>query len=575
MSTLAFDPERVEALRRRMEMAVAELRSMRSDDPVAAAALHRVVVATEELEEVWLPFVARLTDSVALLLPGDRRAIGHLDNALAWVMTKGYGWTAATDPLASGPVDPATARALGARLSAIDPVTLSRDSGAMTELTRALRQVAADGRLADDLLRNWTSLARFADVLGDVRSRAMVHDPSVTADRQAIDGVFAQLAQVLSASSMDPLPLLDRLSPFTAASMAAALDLDDDQLARVTDGVVRRAGLVEDAVLEFRGRPRAADLLLPLIAARPHAARALAMLSAGHADDLLAAATDRTAVYRLLLEATDPRVMTVADAGKVVPQMVVEFVRGGVVDDAAFVADLITPWTAQFAAGNHDWPLSEEERHGLLAAAMQDSDALARFVHNVDAVLRAATEHFRTATYDTKVELTSYVGMIGDIVMNGKLREESDKRRGWNLLAGAASIGASLITGVAVGLMATAAVMYLTWKTAPNPHKAAHAAIWNQDVELTMLAAAQVHALDHQLRVEGSIPASMPLPPRADPNRVGGMPSMGFIEAMGPWIRQLPGGEDGTISLKMQQAMFMYINPADSEIRGMEYVRGR
>jgi hypothetical protein len=301
----------------------------------------------------------------------------------------------------------------------------------------------------------------------------------------------------------------------------------------------------------------------------------LAILSAGHIDDLLAAATDRTAVYQLLLAATDPKVMTVADAGKVVPQMVIEFVRGGVVDDATFVADLITPWTAQFAAGNHDWPLSEEERHGLLAAAMQDSDALERFVHNVDAVLHAATEHFRTAAYNTKVELTSYVGMIGDIVMNGKLREASDKRRGWNLLAGAASIGASLMTGVAVGLMATAAVMYLTWKTAPNPHKAAHAAIWNQDVELTMLAAAQVHALDHQLRAEGSIPASVPLPPQADPNRVGGMPSMGFIEAMGPWIGLLPGGEDGTISLKMQQAMFMYINPADSEIRGMEYVRGR
>jgi hypothetical protein len=50
---------------------------------------------------------------------------------------------------------------------------------------------------------------------------------------------------------------------------------------------------------------------------------------------------------------------------------------------------------------------------------------------------------------------------------------------------------------------------------------------------------------------------------------------MAFIEAMGPWIGQLPGGENGEISLRMQQAMFMYINPADSEFRGMEYVRGR
>ena len=61
----------------------------------------------------------------------------------------------------------------------------------------------------------------------------------------------------------------------------------------------------------------------------------------------------------------------------------------------------------------------------------------------------------------------------------------------------------------------------------------------------------------------------------ADPNEQGGMPSMGFIEAMGPWIRRLPGGEDGQISLQLQRAMFMYINPADSEFRGMEYVRGR
>jgi hypothetical protein len=277
-----------------------------------------------------------------------------------------------------------------------------------------------------------------------------------------------------------------------------------------------------------------------------------------------------------LLEATDPSVMSVADAGRVVPQMVIEFVRGdGLVEDGAFLADLVTPWSVQFSAGNHDWPLSEEDRHGLLIGAMRDADALARFVENASRVLAAATRHFRDADYDTKVELTSYVGMIGDIVMNGSIRRQSDRRSGWNLFTGAASIGASLATGVVVGLVATGAVMYLQWKTMPDPHKVEHAFIWRQDVGLTMLAAAQVHALDLQLRSEGLIPASVPPPPKADPNRQGGMPSMGFIEAMGPWIRQLPGGEDGEISLRMQQAMFMYINPADSEFRGMEYVRGR
>ena len=67
MSTLAFDPDHLETLRCRMEMAVAELRSIRCDDPLALDALHRVAVAAEELEEVWLPFVHRVRDSDALL----------------------------------------------------------------------------------------------------------------------------------------------------------------------------------------------------------------------------------------------------------------------------------------------------------------------------------------------------------------------------------------------------------------------------------------------------------------------------------------------------------------------------
>ena len=153
MSTLAFDLDRLESLRRRMTMAVAELRSIRSDDTAAQSALHAVVVAREELEEVWLPFVQRLTSSDALL-PRDRSAIGRLDNSLAWVMTNGYGWSAGSDPLSAGPMDAATARALGVRISSLDPVALSHDGRAMTDITAALDPIARDGRLADDLLRN-------------------------------------------------------------------------------------------------------------------------------------------------------------------------------------------------------------------------------------------------------------------------------------------------------------------------------------------------------------------------------------------------------------------------------------
>jgi hypothetical protein len=295
--------------------------------------------------------------------------------------------------------------------------------------------------------------------------------------------------------------------------------------------------------------------------------------SSDHFADLLAADADRGAVYRLLLQATDPKVMSVADAGRVVPALVNEFVTSGLVDDGTFIADLVVPWTAQFSTGNHDWSLPDDARHDLLVAALRDDEALDRFLQRADRALAASFQHFASRDYDTKVELTSYVGLIGDIVMNGTIRSAKNQRRGWNLLTGAASLGASLISGAAIGLLATGAVMYLQWRAAPDTHKAEHAAIWQRDVELTMLAAAQVHALDQKLRAEGQIPASVPPPPQADPNRQGGMPSMGFIEAMGPWIRQLPGGEDGEISLQMQRAMFMYVNPVDSETSGMEYAR--
>jgi hypothetical protein len=490
-------------------------------------------------------------------------------------MSNGYGWTAGSDPLGTGPMDPATARATGVRITALDPVALSHDRVALREVTDALAVAGTDPQLARELLRNWTDLGRFADILGDSRSRALADDPYADTDLTAVDALFARLAELLRTSTLDPLPLLDQVSPYTAASMVAALGLDDEQLARAAAHIVHRAALGQDALLDQHGGPRAADLLLPMLAARPQAAAALVAQSGGHVDELLATASDHIAVQRLLLEATDPKVMSVADAGRVVPVLVRDFVSGKLAASGTFIADLLVPWTPQFAAGNHDWALPADTRHDLLIAALRDDDALDRFLARADRVLGCSFEHFATRDYPTKVELTSYVGMIGDIVMIGSIRSAADERRAWDLFTGAASLGASLISGVAIGLLATASVMYLQWKTLPSSPKVNSAAIWKQDVELTMLAAAQVHALDQKLRADGLIPASVPSPPMADPNEQGGMPSMGFIEAMGPWIRRLPGGEDGQISLQLQRAMFMYINPADSEFRGMEYVRGR
>jgi hypothetical protein len=574
MSTLAFDPDRLESLWRRMTLAAAELRSLRSDDPSAATALHVAKVAADELEEVWLPFVERLRSSDALL-PRDRRAMGALDNALAWVMSKGYGWTAGSDPLAAGPMDAATARATGVRISSLDPEALSHDGAAMRRVADALGSAASDPHLAHELLRNWTDFDHFLAVLGDVKSRTLAPDTFLDTDVHALDDLFARLMDVVHTASVDPMVVLDHLSPCTAATIVAGLHLDDEQLATVTDHIARRVANGDGALLDRNAPADALATLLPLFDGRPHAAALLAVASSDHFADLLSAEADHATMYRLLLAATDPAVMSVADAGRVVPALLNEFITTGLVDDGTFIADLVVPWTAQFAAGNRDWAMPDDVRHNLLVAALRDQTALDRFLQRADRVLAASVQHFASRDYSIKVELTSYVGMIGDIVMNGSIRNAKNQRRGWDLLAGAASIGASLISGLAVGLVATAAVMYLQWKTAPDSHKTAHTAIWQQDVELTLLAAAQVHALDRVLRDQGVIPASVPPPPQADPNRQGGMPSMGFILAMGPWIGQLPGGEDGDISLRMQQAMFMYINPADSEFRGMEYVRGR
>jgi hypothetical protein len=572
MSTLAFDPDRLESLRRRMTMAAAELRSLRCDDATAASAMHAVAVAAEELEEVWLPFVERLRTSDALL-PRDRRALGGLDNALAWVMSKGYGWTAGSDPLATTSMDAATARATGVRISSLDPVALSHDGAAMRGVADALATAATDPRLATELMRNWIDLDHFLDVLGAMRSRALAPDTFLDTDVHALDALFAHLMDVVAAASADPRVVLDHVSPCTAAAIVAGMHLDDEHLAAITDDIARRVGRGDGALLDRNVPTDALAILLPLFEGRPHAAALLAVASSDHIGDLLATEADHEAVYRLLLAATDPSVMSVAEAGQVVPALVNQFVSTGLVDDGTFIADLVVPWTAQFASGNHDWASDGNQRHDLLVAALRDDDAMNRFLQRADHALARSFEHFATRGYDTKVELTSYVGLIGDIVMNGSIRNAQNQRRGWNLLTGAASIGASLISGVAIGLVATAAVMYVQWKSAPDSHKAAHAAIWQRDVELTMLAAAQVHALDQKLRAEGQIPASVPPPPQADPNHQGDMPSMVFIQAMGPWIRQLPGGEDGEISLRMQQAMFMYVNPVDSEMSGMEYAR--
>jgi hypothetical protein len=218
----------------------------------------------------------------------------------------------------------------------------------------------------------------------------------------------------------------------------------------------------------------------------------------------------------------------------------------------------------QFSADNHDWPLSTSERTRLIDAALEDDQALARFVANADRVLGHALTRFSDGGSHTSYDVASYVGLIGGLVMNGRLKDAQARRAGWNMLCGAASLAAAMIPGAIVGAAATAAVMIVQSEAGPDVGSARQNEVYRRDLEMTLMGEAQLRASDQQLRANGTIPATTPLPPKVDPHPRDILASIQFLRDFQDYLDTLPGGIDGPAGTRIQSRVLIYVNPYTS-----------
>ncbi len=155
---LGFDPDLLAAFRAALVRAVDDLRTIRSPDPTAAAAVDAVRHARGAIELQWIPLVDRVLASPALAPWGGRRGGGWLqaEDPLAPVIAGVAARQLVRDALASGGPDEA---ALVLASLAVDAATL----GELTfEILATWRAGRPGGLPWDD---HWTFGANVADRL--------------------------------------------------------------------------------------------------------------------------------------------------------------------------------------------------------------------------------------------------------------------------------------------------------------------------------------------------------------------------------------------------------------------------
>jgi hypothetical protein len=388
--------------------------------------------------------------------------------------------------------------------------------------------------------------------------------------------VFAGLAHVqrvvlpagcTTTDLLSLLPWIQEMSPYGAAAIVRHLDLHGNDLAAVSDLLLHRvlAVHVQDADapvadLDALPGPGTAELLAPLLLADRVASTEFLRFTVADPSLLIEGFDEEADAYSFLLHATDPGRMSATAAGEVLPPIIDYFRNDGQLRDwRPFLVDLAAPWTLQFSPENHEWLLSTERRNDLLSFVLDDDAALRRFVERADRVAAGVTTSFRSGARYSYEELGAYMAMIGELVVNARVQDATERGRAWRMVATLAGLMTSVLPGVAIAASVSLAMVIVSENTGPDPKLAARQAGYGADLAATTAGAAVAYQIATQWKADGSLPPDYPMPPAADPNAK--FPSQQFLWAFTSWRDNLPGGDWGPMADHVTAAVFAFVNP--------------
>ncbi len=551
MTDLAYDPQRLQALARRMTAAVAELQRIESADPAAADTVHVARSALHGIDRQWLPLIRLLLTTDPLALRNDGTDL--MDTTVLRL-------------------DSAGARSLGQMLDTVNLDELCNDPQQWTMLTAELRLIDRDPALRAAFRANFRGWTRVADALAGERAwRASAADASSVS---RLDALFARLAGELD----DDLGQLATLQPYTAALMVQHLQLDPLALAEVADALILRwcdepwteASIGTASQFAERSQPNPADILFPLIAVDRRAALRYVALAGTHPRTLFAATTQPQLAHRIVLTATDPAHVSVATAGRLLVPLLDWFRAGDdrcvgtVVDDeqwALFLADAVAPWTWQLGPLNHDWQLTPDHQRQLVALLAQEDATLDRLVQQTDTVRQGLLAHAAGST--ALEEFGAYLGMLQQVIVDRRLTDARRAAAGWSMLIGLAGLAGGLIPGgLAVSLVVGVGVGVLGSLHPRGTDLARHDAEFAKEATLTTAAASVAAAVHQQWIANGALPAGFPPPPTPQPGVRH--PGLQFRDDLDTWLAHLPGGIDGGMADHVDRMVSTLMNAADA-----------
>lgn len=390
MTFLAYDPDRLAMLERRARLALDQLHRLRSDDPDADDAMRTLTRVGLHLTDGLLPVLQRVLRQDPLREPiPERDDLPAVRNSLARFMAVERGWTVMADPWPDDPqrVTVEEAMALARRLHEIPPAELVDDPEQLAWLTAELDRIGRDPHLAAVFDTEFHGWASWVAALAEPRALRMAGiDTRLHVSIDQLDATIAAFARVAhhtvtgGRGPSTALAAIDDMPRYAAALFLRGLGLQPDLLADVAARLVTRP---RDDLDDLPG-PNTNDAVLQQLLAEPLALPHFLLRTAPNLGQVAHDLADATLLEAALLRGTDPALIDAPTAGRIVVPALHWYFADPEHSTGTFAADLVVPWTPQFAPANDDWGLASDVRRDLIDRALQTPASLQRFIEQTN-----------------------------------------------------------------------------------------------------------------------------------------------------------------------------------------------